>query len=132
MGDFGLSEIIALISAAASVGTGIYQTRAQGEAQQQAMNAQRQAQQQQQQQALAQRRQQTMAEGPSLQAQVSGSLTPQSIEAMSAQLTGNPGAFSPIAGGGGGGSEGGLTPAIENLFPSGGVPSLTEPWPQNV
>lgn len=129
MPDMGISEIIALISAgigAAGTGYSIYEQRAQGDAQQQ---AQRRAQQQAQQQAMAQRRQQMMREGPSLQSQVGGSLTPQSFNAMTAALTGNPGM---AAGGGGGGTEASLTPAMENLFPSGGVPSLTEPWPTNV
>lgn len=126
-----LPEIIALIGAAATVGTGIYQTRAAGEQQQEAMNAQRQAQQQQQQQVMATRRQQMMAEAPTLQSQVGGSLTPGAFSAMTAQLTGNPGATAEGATGGTGGG-GSLTPAIENLFPSGGVPSLTEPYPQNV
>lgn len=133
MGDFGISEIIALISAAASVGTGIYQTRAAGENQQAAINAQeqmqQQAQQQQQQQAMSQRRQQMMAEGPSLQSQVGGSLTPQAFTSMAAALTGNPGVYASPAGAG---SEGSLTPAMDALFPSGGVPSLTDPYPQNV
>lgn len=132
-----LAEIITLIGAGATVGTGIYTTRAAGEQQQAALNAQeqmqQQAQQQQQQQAMAQRRQAMMREGPSLQSQVGSSFTPQQFQATEAALTGNPGFMSGGGVSGGGvGSPGGLTPAIENLFPSGGVPSLTEPWPQNV
>lgn len=130
-----LSELITLIGAGATVGTGIYTARSAGEQQQAALNAQeqmqQQAQQQQQQQALAQRRQQMAREGPSLQSQVGGSFTAPQFQATEASLTGNPSAYMPI-GGGGAGSEGSLTPAMENLFPSGGVPSLTEPWPQNV
>lgn len=132
MPDMGLTEILTLIGTAVTAGTAGYGIYEQRQAQDQQVEAQRRAQQQAQQQALATRRQQTLAEGPTLQSQVSGSLTPQAQQAMAAELTGNPGIVSGGVGGGGAGSGGGLTPAIENLFPSGGVPSLTEPWPTNV
>jgi hypothetical protein len=111
-----------IIPALIGAGTTVYEGQAQRAAQE---RMQAEAHKQQQEQEMSQRQQAERAGTPGIQSQTSGSLTPQSQQAQAGELIGSPafGGGMPTATGGG------LTPAIENLFPSGGVPSLTEPWP---
>lgn len=138
MGEAVLALLPAIIGAGATVGMGIYQSRAQSDMmqqqeqmqqaqQQEQQRMQQQQQQQAQQQAMSARRQAIMAEGPTLQSQVGGSLDAPAFQATAATVTGNPGFQGYMTPG-----PGNLTPALENLFPSGGVPSLTDPYPMNV
>lgn len=125
MPDMGISEILAIIGAVTSVagtGTGIYEQQKMRSEQ---LAAQGRAQRQQQEQSMVTREQQRRAGDPTMQTQTSGFLTSPSQQATAAQLAGNPN-LNAVAPGGGS-----LTPAIQNLFPGGGVPSLTEPWPQS-
>jgi uncharacterized protein HemX len=129
-----LIPFIPLIAAGIGAGTTIYgiteqqsmqnqQEQFQQNQQQQMFKEQQQSQQQAAEQALSTRQQEMRAEAPTLQSMVGGSLTPGGFQSALAQLTGNPG-FGAVAP-----TSGSLTPAMENLFPSGGVPSLTQPYP---
>ncbi|PWT72281.1 MAG: hypothetical protein C5B60_09780 [Chloroflexi bacterium] len=124
--------LVAIIPALITGGATAYSAHEKADVAQQQINAQQQAQRQAQQQSMMQQRQAARADAPSLQSQTSGFLPSSAFQGQLAAVTGNPN-FGleglPPSGGAGGGS---LTPAIENLFPTGGVPSLTDPYPTNV